>query len=135
MLVRRVGSIARVVASSAFVLLTYRWLVLTYINHDPQWAAGVNPRLAGVTVVSTDIGIEGTVTGYNSARGFKIYLNSSDTPYNFDAFVNERLAPHDSLGYYLAPGDSISKQPNSPVLRLTRGGQTSEWRWVVPASR
>lgn len=113
--------IARVMGLLVLVLVTYKW-----------WFSDYNPQLAGVTVVNADIGIKGTVTGYNRARGYKIYINSSETPYNFDAFVNERLSPDDSLGYYLVPGDSISKQPNSPVLRLTRGGQVSEWRWVAP---
>lgn len=86
-----------------------------------------------VVFINQELGVSGQVTGFNKARGFKIYLNSTDVPYNFDAFVNEQVAPHDGLGYYLEPGDFVTKQPNSTTLTLKRKGQESEWKFTKPA--
>jgi hypothetical protein len=87
-----------------------------------------------VVFVNEEIGISGKVTGYNKARGFKIYINSSEVPYNFDSFQSREVAPNFSLGYYLEHGDSLTKSPNSSVVVVTRNGQVSEWHFVKPAT-
>lgn len=87
-----------------------------------------------VVYINQELGIRGEVTGYNKARGFKIYLNNSEVPYNFDAFQNEQVKPDFGLGYYLEQGDSLVKSPHSTVLLVRRGGQASEWHFVPPAA-
>lgn len=86
-----------------------------------------SPR-KNVVVVTRELGLAGRVTGYNKARGYKIYLDSSDVAYNFDAFQNAAVAPGEGLGYYLERGDSVAKTPNSGSIGVTRQGQLSEWR-------
>jgi hypothetical protein len=86
-----------------------------------------------VVFITKELGIAGEVTGYNKARGYKIYLDSSDTPYNFDAFANEQFMPDYGLGYYLEQGDSVNKLPNSTILTLQKSGKTSQWHLVIPA--
>jgi hypothetical protein len=86
-----------------------------------------------VVFITKELGIAGEVTGYNKARGYKIYLDSSDTPYNFDAFANEQFMPDYGLGYYLEQGDSVNKLPNSTILTLQKNGKTSQWHLVIPA--
>jgi hypothetical protein len=87
-----------------------------------------------VVAVNQDLGLAGKVTGYNKARGNKIYLNSSPVPYTFDDFENQELTRNDGLGYYLEQGDSVYKAPNAKVLRLVRHGQGSTWFLVAPAA-
>jgi len=88
-----------------------------------------------VVYITQELGVNGRVTGYNKARGFKIFLNNSATPYNFDAFANERFMPDYGLGYYLEQGDSVNKSPNSPVLTLEKNGQTSQWHLMPTPAR
>lgn len=83
-----------------------------------------------VVFVNKELGVAGEVTGFNKARGYKIYINSSDTPYNFDDFENEQIIPNSGLGYYLEHGDSIAKSPNSSIVLVKRKGQLSEWHLV-----
>jgi hypothetical protein len=85
-----------------------------------------------VVIINQDLGLVGRVTGYNKARGNKIFLNSSAVPYNFDQFENLALAQHNGLGYYLVQGDSVYKLPNARVLRIVRQGQQSIWHLVSP---
>lgn len=85
-----------------------------------------------VVFITEELGIAGRVTGFNKARGFKIYINSSEVPYNFDNFQNQEVSPNFSLGHYLIHGDSISKSPNSTVVLVRRGEQISEWHLVRP---
>lgn len=92
------------------------------------------PPMRNVVVVNQDLGLASKVTGYNKARGYKIYLNASDVPYNFDRFENQALAQRNGLGYYLEQGDSVYKLPNAKVLRLVRQGQGSSWRLVPPGT-
>jgi len=91
-----------------------------------------SPTTHNVVYVNQEIGVSGRVTGYNKARGYKIFLNNTTTPYNFDAFASEQYRPDFGLGYYLEQGDSVSKQPNSKLLILHKNGRTSEWRLVAP---
>jgi hypothetical protein len=85
-----------------------------------------------VVAINQDLGLVGEVTGYNKARGYKIFLNSSVVPYNFDGFENQALAQHNGLGYYLEQGDSVYKAANTKVLRVVRRGQRSTWHLVLP---
>jgi hypothetical protein len=80
--------------------------------------------------INRELGIIGTVTGYNRARTNNIYLNHRDTPYNFSSFVNDQLAPDKGLGYYLETGDTVTKLPNADTLTLQRHGQASYWHFV-----
>ena len=79
----------------------------------------------------TDIGystfISGRVTGINRARGYKIYLDDTKTPYNFDNFSNDIISKNNGLGYYVDFKDSIYKQQNSDTLCLIRNGNVSYW--------
>jgi len=85
-----------------------------------------------VVVINQDLGLVGEVTGYNKARGYKLFLNSSGVPYNFDAFENQTLAQHNGLGYYLERGDSVYKPVNAKALRVVRRGQRSTWHLALP---
>lgn len=85
-----------------------------------------------VVFVNQELGIAGEVTGFNKARGYKIYLDSTDTPYNFDRFENAQIQPNSGLGHYLEHGDSLTKSPNSSVVVVTRNGRVSEWHFVNP---
>lgn len=85
--------------------------------------------------INRELGIAGEVTGFDKARGYKIYLNSSDTPYNFDNFENAQLLPNTSLGYYLKHGDQLKKEPNTAVIFVKRKGQISEWYLVKPEAQ
>ena len=90
------------------------------------------PQVRNVVVINQDLGLAGIVTGYNKARGYKIYLNSSNVPYNFDRFENQALTQRNGLGYYLEQGDSVYKSCNDKVLRVVRQGQRSTWYLVPP---
>jgi hypothetical protein len=92
------------------------------------------PQARNVVVINQDLGLASEVTGYNKARGYKIYLNSSDVPYNFDRFENQALAQRSGLGYYLEQGDSVYKLPNANVLRVVRRGAQSTWHLGPPAT-
>jgi len=92
-----------------------------------------DPSTHGVVYINQKLGVSGRVTGYNKARGFKIFLDNSTTPYNFDAFASEEFTPDYGLGYYLEQGDSVTKLPNSSVLTLQKNGKTSQWH-LVPAT-
>ncbi|MDQ2771914.1 MAG: hypothetical protein M3Y54_15605 [Bacteroidota bacterium] len=85
-----------------------------------------------VIFINQELGMTGTVTGVNKARGYKIYLDSSDVPYNFDAFENPAMRPNNGLGYYLERGDLVEKKPSSTTITVDRGGQQSEWHFVKP---
>lgn len=85
-----------------------------------------------VVYVNQAIGVSGRVTGCNKARGYKIFLNNTKTPYNFDAFASEQYKPDFGLGYYLEQGDSVSKEPNSLLLTLHKNGRASQWQLVAP---
>jgi hypothetical protein len=91
-----------------------------------------DPSTHGVVYINQELGISGRVTGYNKARGFKIFLDNSAIPYNFDAFANEQFTPDYGLGYYLEQGDLVNKLPNSSVLTLQKNGKTSQWHLVAP---
>jgi hypothetical protein len=78
-------------------------------------------------IINKIIGIKGKVTGINKARGFKIFINDSENPYNFDKFSNTEIGGNDRLGYYLDFGDSIDKGSNSDTLKLNRNGKVSFW--------
>lgn len=93
---------------------------------------GPNPATRNVVYVNQEIGVNGRVTGFNKARGYKIFLNNTTTPYNFDAFASEQYKPDFGLGYYLEQGDSVSKEPNSKQLTLHKNGRTSQWYLVAP---
>lgn len=75
-----------------------------------------------VVVINRELGISGEVIVRSDARGYRIYLDSSQVPYSFDEFANEQLAPHQGLGYYLRPGDSVYKAPQATQLVLKRNG-------------
>jgi hypothetical protein len=92
-----------------------------------------DPSTRQVVYINQELGVSGRVTGYNKARGFKIFLDNSTTPYNFDAFANKQFMPDYGLGYYLEQGDSVNKLPNSTVLTLQKNGKTSQWHLVLPA--
>ena len=79
------------------------------------------------TIVNKELLINGTVTGVNKARGYKIYLNNSDTPYNFDHFYNFSVSLDDALGYYISVGDIVKKASNSDTLKLIRNNKTQFW--------
>ena len=85
-----------------------------------------------VVAINRELGISGEVTVRSDSRGYQIYLGSSRVPYSFDEFTNEQLAPHQGLGYYLRPGDSIYKAPHATRLVLTRSGQASSWHLTPP---
>lgn len=91
-----------------------------------------DPSTHGVVYINQELGVSGRVTGYNKARGFKIFLDNSTTPYNFDSFANKDFMPDYGLGYYLEQGDSVNKLPNSSVLTLQKNGKTSQWHFVAP---
>jgi hypothetical protein len=95
------------------------------------FVGGETSQARRVVVIDQNLGLAGKVTGYNKARGNKIFLNSSDVPYNFDSFENEALAQLNGLGYYLEQGDSVYKSPNAPVVRVVRAGQRSTWHLVL----
>lgn len=117
-------------ATSSYSLIFKAFAILAFVFIAYRWFFPDRPHnQEGVVVINQETGIEGEVTGYNSARGFKIYINSTPTPYNFDLFVNQELAPNNSLGYYIKSGDFISKKPNSNVLMLKRGAQESSWQF------
>ena len=82
----------------------------------------------GVVFVTPELGISGKVAVASKGRGFRVYLGTSRTPYNVDAYENNWVAPHDGLGYYAEVGDVIDKQPNSTTLTLTRNGVVSQWQ-------
>lgn len=85
---------------------------------------------AGVVFVTPEPGIKGTVPAASKGRGYRIYLGTSRTPYNVDAYENAQVAPHNGLGYYAEMGDVTEKQPNSTTL--TRNGVVSQWQYVPP---
>ena len=85
-----------------------------------------------VVVINRELGISGEVAVHSDSRGYRIYLDSSRVPYSFDEFSNEQLAPHQGLGYYLRPGDSVYKAPQATQLVLKRNGQASIWRLMPP---
>lgn len=85
-----------------------------------------------VVFINQELGIAGKVTGVNKARGYKIYLDGSDTPYNFDDFEHATMRPNNGLGYYLESGDLVEKKPSSTTIKVDRGGQQSEWYFVKP---
>lgn len=85
-----------------------------------------------VVVINRELGISGEVAVRSDSRGYRIYLDSSRVPYSFDEFTNEQLAPHEGLGYYLRPGDSVCKAPHATRLVLKRQGQASTWRLTPP---
>jgi hypothetical protein len=80
-----------------------------------------------VVFISKELGIAGKVTGFNKARGYKIYINSSVAPYSFDDFENTQLMPGKSLGYYLEQGDSVNKRPGADTVLVVRESQLSKW--------
>jgi len=86
-----------------------------------------------VVVINRELGISGRVTVHSDSRGYRVYLDSSRVPYSFDDFVNEQLAPHNALGYYLRPGDSVAKAPHATQVVVTRNGQVSTWQLAPPA--
>ena len=85
-----------------------------------------------VVVINRELGISGEVAVRSDSRGYRIYLDSSRVPYNFDEFTNEQLAPDEGLGYYLRAGDSVYKAPQATRLVLKRNGQASTWRLTPP---
>jgi len=78
-------------------------------------------------IVNKIIGIKGKVTGINRARSYKIFINDSEIPYNFDKFSNTEIGGNDRLSYYLDFGDGIDKGSNSDTLKLNRNGKVSFW--------
>lgn len=144
----------------SFLLLDYGLLPLPTANPFPmnRWlaflktsGAALIPRLLGLAialfgfysfffaepksqavVINRELGISGAVAVRSESRGYQIYLDSSRVPYNFDEFTNEQLAPHQGLGYYLLPGDSVYKAPHATRLVLTRNSQVSMWRLTPP---
>jgi len=71
--------------------------------------------------------LTGRVRGYNRARGYKIYLFGRNDAFNFDNFRDSSVLKDDGLGYYLDYGDSLSKNPNSDTLIVSRNGQVTLW--------
>jgi hypothetical protein len=107
------------VLSAALSCLAFYLFFMNFFRDDPP-----NRR---VLYVNRATGLEAAVEIVSDSKGYKIYLENSRAAYNFDAFVNQRLAPDQGLGYYLRGGDHISKPVNSLKLTLKRGGVVSVW--------
>ena len=82
------------VSTGATLLLM---LLVSFLLYKFFFAA--SPITHNVVYVNQEIGVSGRVTGYNKARGYKIFLNNTTTPYNFDAFASEQYKPDFGLGY------------------------------------
>ena len=96
------------------------------------------------TLVDYPDAVQGHITGVEIERQYHMYYldNNTERQYSFNAFMppltpaQQQLSLGDkidlNLGQKLKVGDYITKQPNSTVITVQRGDNTSRWFCATP---
>jgi|GEM_PF-3244176 len=128
-------------------LLHYGAIIAIVISITPTiWAFFSRLTKGQLTEVTTATAVAGRVTGCDSNNhNFLWYLNSKQTRYDFGTFdgangftraQQAKLPTQNGTGlrYYLAIGDVLHKQANSPILRVQRGNIVTLWTCAEEAN-